>query len=88
MWDEQFEVLLREYLPFLPADQELLPDLDLRGFGLDSLGVVDLLVSLESAYRVRVTDDALSMDTFRTPAVLWETLSRIQGATPSPANKP
>lgn len=88
MWDEQFEVLLREYLPFLSGDEELLPDLDLRGFGLDSLGVVDLLVSLESAYSVRVTDDALSMDTFTTPAVLWNTLSRIQEATVLSADKP
>jgi acyl carrier protein len=81
MWDAQFEVLLRKHLPFLPADETLAPDLDLRGFGLDSLGVVDLLVALEAAYSVRVTDDLLSMDTFTTPAVLWDTLSGIQDAT-------
>jgi acyl carrier protein len=79
MWDEQFEVLLREHLPFLAADSELLPDLGLREFGLDSLGVVDLLVSLESAYDIRMTDDILSMDTFSTPAVLWNALSGIAG---------
>jgi diaminopimelate decarboxylase len=43
MWDERFEVLVRKYLFFLAADEELRPGLDLREFGLDSLGVVDLL---------------------------------------------
>lgn len=78
MWDKQFENMLRQYLFFLSADQELRPDLDLREFGLDSLGVVDLLVSLESTYGVQMTDDLLSMDTFKTPALLWNTLSSIQ----------
>lgn len=78
MWDKQFEGMLRQYLFFLNADEELNPDLDLREFGLDSLGVVDLLVSLESTYGVQLTDDLLSMDTFKTPASLWNTLSTIQ----------
>ena len=84
MWDEQFENLVRTYLPFLPAGEELRPDLELREFGLDSLSVVDLLVSLESAYGIRLAEDALSMDTFSTPAVLWEALFSIerQGASP------
>jgi acyl carrier protein len=80
VWDEQFEALLRSYLPFLPAGEELSPDLDMREFGLDSLGVVDLLVSLENTYDVRMTDEILSMDTFSTPAVLWRALSEIQDA--------
>lgn len=88
MWDEQFEILLRNYLPFLPADEELRPDHDLRGSGLDSLGVVDLLVSLESTYDIRMTDDILSMDTFATPAILWAALSGIRHATVLPASNP
>jgi acyl carrier protein len=79
MWDEQFEVLLRQHLFFLPAEQELVPDLDLREFGLDSLGVVDLLVALESTYDFRLTDDYMSMDTFMTPGTLWDTISRVRG---------
>jgi acyl carrier protein len=78
MWNERFEVLLRTHLPFLPDDQELCPELDLRGFGLDSMGVVDLLVALETEYCIRLTDDILSMDTFATPGVLWAALDEIQ----------
>lgn len=86
MWDEKFEVLLRRHLPFLPADEDLFPGLDLREWGLDSLGVVDLLVSLESSYDIRLTDDILSMATFTTPAALWNALAGIQNARVLPVD--
>lgn len=77
MWDEEFETLVRRHLPFLGPEEDLDADLNLRDFGLDSLGVVDLLASLESTYGVRFIDDLLSMDTFTTPIVLWDALSKI-----------
>ena len=79
-WDMKFEELLRGYLPFLDADAPLEADTDLRISGLDSLGAVELLGSLESAYDVRFVDEALSLDTFATPAVLWETVTRLRRA--------
>ncbi|MCT9011718.1 phosphopantetheine-binding protein [Streptomyces sp. NPDC054766] len=79
-WDKKFEELLREYLPFLSADEPLEADTDLRLSGLDSLGAVELLGSLENVYAVRFVDEALSLDTFATPAVLWETVTRLQTA--------
>jgi acyl carrier protein len=78
MWNEQFEVMLRKHLPFLPDYEELRPELDLREFGLDSMSVIDLLVSLESEYSVHLTDDLLSVDTFATPGVLWAALVELQ----------
>jgi acyl carrier protein len=78
MWNERFEVLLRTHLPFLSDGEQLRHDLELREFGLDSLGVVDLLVALESEYDVRFTDDILSMETFATPHTLWTALTGIQ----------
>jgi acyl carrier protein len=80
MWDEQYESLLREHLSLLEPHEELTPDLNLREFGLDSLGIVDLLMSIEAAYGVRLTDEALSMETFETPEVLWKTLTGLQEA--------
>lgn len=81
MWDEQFETLLRSHLPFLEEDEELFADLNLREFGLDSLGVVDLLVSLEETYAVRLLDEDLKMDTFAAPSVLWATLFKLINST-------
>lgn len=77
MWDQQFEDVLRRHLPFLPAGEGLAGDASLRDLGLDSLGTVELLAELESAYGVRFVDDALSLETFETPAVLWETLCEL-----------
>ncbi|PYC66956.1 phosphopantetheine-binding protein [Micromonospora arborensis] len=78
MWDDQFEVSLRRHLPFIAPGEQLTPDTSLRDFGLDSLGTVELLAALESAYDVRFSDDALSMETFETPEVLWTTLSTLR----------
>ena len=77
MWDSQFEELLRRFLPYLSAEEPLEADARLRDFGLDSLATVELLASLESSYQVRFSDEALSLETFATPAILWRTLSTI-----------
>ncbi|MEV4320041.1 acyl carrier protein [Actinocrispum sp. NPDC049592] len=76
-WDGGFEQILRRYLPFLPSDQALTSQSGLRDLGLDSFGTVELLADLESAYRVRFRDEALSLATFATPGVLWTTLSAL-----------
>jgi len=77
MWDNQFEALLRRYLPFISADERLEEDSQLRQFGLDSLAIVELLSVLENTYDVRFEDDALTLETFETPGTLWRTLSAI-----------
>ncbi|MEV6118644.1 phosphopantetheine-binding protein [Streptomyces sp. NPDC052109] len=83
MWDDQFEQILRPFLPFLPPQEELTPDAELKDLGLDSLGTVQLLGTLEEAYQLRFRDSALTMDTFRTPGVLWDTM---QSMLPSAAS--
>lgn len=79
MWDEKFEKALRKHLPFIGDGDELDAGADLRNLGLDSLGTVELLASLESAYDVRFVDDALTMDNFSTPGTLWSALSGLIG---------
>jgi acyl carrier protein len=77
MLDKQFEELLRRFLPYLSPDEPLAEDARLRDYGLDSLATVELLAALESTFQVRFEDEALSLSTFETPAVLWRTLSSI-----------
>jgi acyl carrier protein len=81
MWDQQFEDLLRQFLPFLGADEVLEADSTLRDLGLDSLGTVELLGSLEDRYDVRFLDEALNAETFATPASLWDILSSLSSAS-------
>ncbi|MFC3999728.1 phosphopantetheine-binding protein [Nocardiopsis sediminis] len=77
MWDEQFESILREHLPFLPADEEIRKDLSLMEAGLDSMGIVELLSKLEAAYEVRFQDEALALETFESAGTLWSTLAAL-----------
>lgn len=77
MWNDHFENILRGYLPFLDDREPLTEDLSLREFGLDSLGTVELLGSLENTFNVRFTDDALTAASFQTPATLWTVLNDI-----------
>ncbi|MEV0598844.1 phosphopantetheine-binding protein [Streptomyces sp. NPDC050315] len=76
-WDDQFEELVRGFLPFLDTAEPLTEDMNMRDAGLDSLGTVELLGALEDLYQVRFVDDALTMDTFATPGVLWKTVSKL-----------
>ncbi|MET4926695.1 acyl carrier protein [Streptomyces sp. PSRA5] len=78
MWDESFEQLLRKQIPLLEPDEELTAELSLRDFGLDSMGMVSLLSSVEDTYGVRFVDDALNMDNFATPGTLWKTLDAMR----------
>ncbi len=77
MWDEKFEELVSSFLPFLPRGGKLTDDTSLRDFGLDSMGSVELMTALENTYDVRFIDDAVSLDTFATPGVLWAELSKL-----------
>ncbi|MEU9206306.1 acyl carrier protein [Streptomyces sp. NPDC048332] len=78
MWDEQFDILLRKQLSFLPPDEPITEDMRLREYGLDSLGMIELLAGLEAAYDVRFRDEALSLEIFETPDVLWNSLQRLR----------
>ncbi|GAA1957239.1 phosphopantetheine-binding protein [Kitasatospora viridis] len=81
MWDEKFEETLRRFLPFLAPGEQLADDAPLRDLGLDSLGTVELLGTLENAYDIRFLDDALTRETFETPAVLWKTVAGLLPGT-------
>ncbi|GAB2640068.1 phosphopantetheine-binding protein [Nocardia goodfellowii] len=77
-WSEPFESKLRAYLPLLSADKELTSDLSLADHGLDSLATVSLLLDLEDAFAVMIPDHLLSVDTFATPAGLWEVIDSLR----------
>ena len=78
MWDERFEGILRQHLPFLAAGEPLSAGMSLRDFGLDSMGTVEVLAKLEREYDIRFLDDALAMENFAAPEVLWSTISKIR----------
>jgi acyl carrier protein len=78
MIDDRFAGLLRQHLPYLAPDEQLDENASLRDLGLDSMGMVELLSAVESAYDVQLRDDALNTETFATPATLWQAVSAVR----------
>jgi acyl carrier protein len=83
-WDEVFEAMLRPHLELLEADSPLVADLDLRDAGVDSLALVEILVSIEDTYEVEFPDELLTVETFRTPGSLWAALCTVRSTVGAP----
>lgn len=66
-------------MPLL-AEGSIDPAQDLRDAGLHSMGSVELLLQLESTYEVLVPDEALTKETFETPADLWRVVESLLDA--------
>ncbi|GAA3444558.1 phosphopantetheine-binding protein [Planomonospora venezuelensis] len=69
-----FKSLLRAHLPYADAERLTSQD-ELGALGLDSMGVVRLLVDVENTYGVELPDELLNESTFSTVGSLWDTLS-------------
>jgi acyl carrier protein len=62
----ELDTILRQLLPHLPADAVIGLDDPLTGLGLVSLGMVQLVVQLESLHAIEFPDDVLIPATFAT----------------------
>jgi non-ribosomal peptide synthetase component F/acyl carrier protein len=78
MWDDRFEELLRDTLAATAYRGEITPDLQLAEAGLDSFGTVGLLLGIEQAYGITISDEFQVMDSFRTPRSLWRTIDALR----------
>ena len=58
--------ILRGHLRFLGEGDPLDPDASLAELGLDSLGVIDLLVEIEEAFEVTLPDELITAESFST----------------------
>lgn len=72
---EELLVLLRPYLKFMAASEQLGIDDDLISVGLDSMGTVDLLLEVEERFNMTIPDEFLVDETFATPSALWSVIS-------------
>ncbi len=76
--DPEFEAVLRQCLDGqLPPDVTLREDSDLAAFGIDSLTVVRLLVTIEDVFGVMIPDEILSFEIFASPGSLWTVVSGL-----------
>ncbi|MFJ8752645.1 phosphopantetheine-binding protein [Streptomyces sp. NPDC102441] len=74
----EFEAVLRECLDGLIGPEEpLQEDSDLAVFGIDSLTVVRLLVTIEEAFGVTIPDEIITFEIFSSPGALWNVVSGL-----------
>ncbi|WP_328611220.1 phosphopantetheine-binding protein [Amycolatopsis sp. NBC_00345] len=74
MDDAVLEKVIRRHLKNLPEDQELAPEASLKELGLDSMKAVELLFDLEDELGIALPDNAMTRETFATPASLKQVL--------------
>lgn len=56
--------VVRPHLKFLPDGETLEPLRDLGELGLDSMASIDLLLDLEKAFSITISDDELTENSF------------------------
>lgn len=76
--DERFVALLRSYLPLL-GDHPVAEDVPLRDLGMDSIRAVDLLIGIETTFRISLPEDDLTDETFGTAGRLWRAIAAARG---------
>jgi acyl carrier protein len=74
-----FRKTLLTHLPYADGE-DLAPDGNLMGLGLNSMGVVQLLTDLEDTFGLELPDEMITEETFETVGSLWRVVSSLVGA--------
>jgi acyl carrier protein len=85
-WEPDFEAALREVATDLPADVVIDPDADLFGYGIGSIQLVTLVISLEEVYDVEFPVELMSFAALPSAGAVWATVQSLLGET-SPAGR-
>lgn len=73
---ERISALIKE--KFLEVPGELEPAADLFALGLDSMGIMQLLILIEQSFGVRIPDQAVTQENFRSPGRIAELIRGIK----------
>jgi acyl carrier protein len=85
-WPTEFETIIRSQCRSLEAGQAVAPDDSLALLGVDSLGMVAIIIEIESRFGIVLPDEILAGDDLNTPATIWKVVERLAGkAEPDPA---
>lgn len=76
------ETALRPFLPGLASDEPLVADAPLSRHGLDSFGMVQLVLALERQYGIALPDEVLDEGNFATAAAMWRMLESLGAVAP------
>lgn len=74
-WPQEFTDLLHKYLGLEP-EAAIDEDAPLSASGLDSMGMVGLMLSLEDAFDFELPEEDLTVETFYSSATLWAAVAQ------------
>ncbi|MDQ0935379.1 acyl carrier protein [Streptomyces turgidiscabies] len=77
--DAQLEGIVREHCPDLEPHAHIDPDDSLKDLGLNSVGTIGILVAVEQAFSVSLSDEDLSVETFKSIRSLRLTVLKYLG---------
>jgi acyl carrier protein len=77
---QSLKKILRAEARFLAADADITPDMSLASLGIDSLGLIDLVVRIEDEFDLEIPPEHITPETFATPASIWRLLYQIEPA--------
>lgn len=73
--ERKIAALIKE--KFLEVRGELDADSDLFGLGLDSMGIMQLIISLEETFGARIPGESVTQDNFRTTRRIAELVRKL-----------
>jgi acyl carrier protein len=76
---DRVAILVRRVMGNQPMTKPIGPNDDLRACGLSSLGLVNLMLSVETEFRLQVPEDEMTPANFRTIARIVELIDALSG---------
>jgi acyl carrier protein len=76
-WPEEFETLLRRHCRLVPENRAIDADALLPALGVDSLEVIELIVSIEDTFELTMPADLLTPEVFLSARSVWRHVSGL-----------
>jgi len=74
---QSLEKVLRMHARFISNGADIGPDMSLASLGIDSLGMIELVVKLEGEFDLEIPPEQITPETFATPASIWKLLCQL-----------
>jgi acyl carrier protein len=77
MSQDKLSDVLRDHMPDAPAQGALDPEANLVDLGIDSLRLVELIISLEDSFDMLIPDEEMLAENFRTVGTIAALVDRL-----------
>lgn len=77
MLEPALSQILRTHARYMANSTDIDQDMPLAKLGVDSLGIIELIVAIEDRFDLEIPPQQVTPETFATPASIWELLCRL-----------